>query len=87
MENVMVFDEEYNKFYCTKKCCQGLFAASIEAHLLLPIKTIKNGVASNVFCDYFHMLTTLAYDFCVDFDHLIAIFTKPNIYMCQQLMI
>ncbi len=38
MEDIMALDEKDDKFYCSMKCCQGLFSAYVEACLLLPIK-------------------------------------------------
>lgn len=48
-------------------------SASLEAKLLLPLKTLAYGVASHCFCDYFQMSAQLARDCCKVFDSTIKL--------------
>jgi Plant transposon protein len=60
----------------------GKVGASMEARLLLPLKTIAYGVASHVFRDTFQMSRTLARKCCVIFDQTIAnLYTKEYLRM------
>jgi Plant transposon protein len=54
-----------NQFYCK----QGVHdRASLEARLLLPIKTMAYGVATHCFSDYFQMTQSLCREACRQFD-------------------
>ena len=46
----------------------GQQAASLEARMLLPLKTLCYGVAAHCFMDYFQMSKSLARDCCLNFD-------------------
>ena len=61
-----------NPFYATGKTdAVGRMSASIEAKLLLPLKTLAYGVATHCFTDYFQMSKTLANRCCYEFDRVI----------------
>ena len=45
--------------------------ASLEARLLLPLKTLAYGVPPHAFCDYFQMSKSFARDACTEFDKVI----------------
>ena len=50
---------------------RGRIGASLDARLLLPIKTLAFGVPSHAFRDYFQMSNTLARDCCQNFNKFI----------------
>ena len=50
------------------QAADGTVGASLEAKLLLPLKTLAYGVPPHTFQDYFQMSATLARDCCVQFD-------------------
>jgi len=54
-------------FYTNTTDAFGKAGASLEAKLLLPLKTIAYGVPSHTFTDYFQMSETLARDCCTYF--------------------
>jgi hypothetical protein len=60
-----------NSFFLAKKDLAKRPVASLEARLLLPLKTLAYGVASHAFRDYFQMSETLARDCCLEFDKAI----------------
>jgi len=53
------------KFYSEKRSANKKPVASIQAKILLPLKSISHGVAPAAFADYFQMSDTLA-DLCHD---------------------
>jgi len=53
-------------------------SASMEARLLLPLKTLAFGVADYCFCDYFEMSPELARQCCLEFDRVIHTVYKPK---------
>ena len=65
MMEVMLSGDE---FYLEKSDCTGRSCASVEAKLLLPLKTLAFGVASHAFRDYFQMSKTLAMQCCRHFN-------------------
>ena len=55
----------------------GISKASLEARLLLPLKTLAYGVPAHTFCDYFQISKQFASDLCKGFDKLIiALYLK-----------
>jgi hypothetical protein len=55
-------------FYSGAKAANGTMGASLEARLLLPLKSIAYGVPPHTFQDYFQMSNTLCDDACRNFD-------------------
>jgi len=55
-------------FYNGKKDCFRREVPSIEARILLPLKTIAYGVAPHAFTDYFQMSESMARQCCLQFD-------------------
>lgn len=55
-------------FYSGKKDCFRREVPSIEARILLPLKTIAYGVAPHAFTDYFQMSESMARQCCLEFD-------------------
>jgi hypothetical protein len=68
MEDVQ---EEGIQFYLHRKEVNGRCTASMEARLLLPLKTLAYGVPSHVFCGYFQMSPEFARECCKQFDDAI----------------
>ena len=64
MVEVMLSGED---FYSDKPDCMGKPSASIEAKLLLPLKTLAYGVAAHTFRDYFSMSKSLSLQCCRNF--------------------
>jgi hypothetical protein len=60
-------------FYKNKIITEGKDVASLEAKLLLPLKTLAYGVPSHVFCDYFQMSFQFARECCGQFDSAIKL--------------
>ena len=58
-------------FY-TAKCPTGRPLSTMEARLMLPLKTLSYGVAMHTFCDYFQMSRNLAIECCRKFDAAIT---------------
>ena len=56
------------RFYTNTTDIFGKEGASLEARLLLPLKTIAYGVPSHCFRDYFQMSKTFARQCCLEFD-------------------
>jgi Plant transposon protein len=54
-------------FYQQTKDCFRIPRATLEAKLLLPLKTFAYGVPSHTFCDYFQMSKTFARECCLRF--------------------
>jgi hypothetical protein len=54
-----------------KKDAFGREVASLEARLLLPLKTLPYGVAPHCFCDYFQMSRNFARQCCLEFDKVV----------------
>jgi hypothetical protein len=77
MEDVMARNI---KFYQMKKNLLPTQQASLEAKLLLPLKTLAYGVPSHAFTDYFQMSMTFARTCCQEFDAAIK-----SIYMKEWL--
>jgi hypothetical protein len=50
------------------RAADGTVGASLEAKLLLPLKTLAYGVPPHTFQDYFQMSKTLAQECCIQFD-------------------
>ena len=60
----------------------GKVGASMEACLLLPLKTMAYGVPPHAFRDQFHMLRSLARKCCVEFDETInQLYTKEYLHL------
>lgn len=80
-------------FYLLTVDVQGNPCVSLEARLLLPLKTIAYGVPPHCFMDYFQMSETLARECCVIFDVLVkSIYEKeylrhPTSADCKSLSI
>jgi len=55
-------------FYKDKTDAAGRKGASLEAKVLLPLKTLAYGVAPHAFTDYFQMSVSLARKCCMEFD-------------------
>ena len=55
-------------FYQHVKNRHGGVASSLEARLLLPLKTLAHGTCSHVFMDYFQHSPSFARDACEQFD-------------------
>jgi hypothetical protein len=53
-----------NAFYLSQCDGTGVKGASLEAKILLPLKTLAFGTASRAFCDYFLMSKPLAVRCC-----------------------
>ena len=65
------------KFYTVKKNRMPYEQSSLEAKLLLPLKTLAYGVPPHTFMDYFHMSPTHCNDCCKQFDLAIQlVYTK-----------
>ena len=62
------FMEAQIPFYNRKKDCFGNDVPSLEARILLPLKTLAYGVPPYAFSDYFQMSKTMARKCCVEFD-------------------
>ncbi len=60
------------RFYYTTETRHGRKAASLEARLLLPLKTLAYGVPCHVFCDYFQMSWQMAQESCAYFKFAVA---------------
>jgi hypothetical protein len=56
------------KFYLEKRDAMNREVASMEARLLLPLKTLAYGVAHHCFCDYFQMSRNFARKCCMELD-------------------
>jgi hypothetical protein len=56
------------KFYLEKTDAFNRKVSSIEARLLLPLKTLAYGVAPHCFCDYFQMSNDFARQCCFQLD-------------------
>ena len=56
------------EFYQTNETGQGIRGSSLEAKLLLPLKTLAYGVPPHTFRDYFQMSKTQARTACYQFD-------------------
>ena len=65
------FGNSGDLFYLDVKDCFGHETASLEARLLLPLKSIAFGVPPHTFRDYFQMSRTLARDCCTNFNRKI----------------
>jgi hypothetical protein len=52
-------DNSGAKFYLEKRNAMNREVASMEARLLLPLKTLAYGIAHHCFCDYFQMSRNL----------------------------
>jgi hypothetical protein len=69
MEDVMA---SKNPFFTRTESIVGHSVSSIEAKLLLPLKTYAYGVAPKCFCDYFQMSFPFAATFCKEFDEIMV---------------
>jgi hypothetical protein len=69
MEDVMA---SKNPFFTRTESIVGHSVASIEAKLLLPLKTYAYGVAPKCFCDYFQMSFPFAATVCKEFDEIMV---------------
>lgn len=58
-------------FYMSEVTANGESVASLEARLLLPLKTLAYGVPPHTFLDYFHLSSPLARNCCIEFDKAI----------------
>ena len=56
-----------NAFYLSECDATGAQGASLEAKILLPLKTVAFGTASHAFCDYFQMSKPLAVRYCDEY--------------------
>ena len=56
-----------NAFYLSRYDGTGAIGASLEAKILLPLKTLAFGTASHAFCDYFQMSKPLAVRCCDEY--------------------
>jgi hypothetical protein len=59
------------KFYLEKRDALNREVASMEARLLLPLKTLAYGVAHHCFCDYFQMSRNFARKCCMELDKVL----------------
>ena len=50
------------------ECATGRPLSTMQARLMLPLKTLSYGVAMHTFCDYFQMSRNLAIECCRNFD-------------------
>jgi hypothetical protein len=57
-----------SKFYLAKRDAFDREIASLEARLLLPLKTLAYGVVPHCFCDYFQMSKNFARECCLQLD-------------------
>jgi hypothetical protein len=74
MEDVMA---SKNPFFTKTESIVGNSVSSIEAKLLLPLKTYAYGVAPKCFCDYFQMSFPFAATVCKEFDEMmVSLYTK-----------
>ena len=55
-------------FFILKKDCIGRDVPSLEARILLPLKTLAYGVDPHAFTDYFQISETMARKCCYEFD-------------------
>jgi hypothetical protein len=64
-------------FFTKTESIVGNSVSSIEAKLLLPLKTYTYGVAPKCFCDYFQMSFPFAATVCKEFDEMmVSLYTK-----------
>jgi hypothetical protein len=68
MEHVMAAEIP---FYSGNVSANGDTVASLEARLLLPLKSLAYGVPPHTFIDYFQMSPPLARVCCIEFDRMI----------------
>jgi hypothetical protein len=59
------------KFYRGSTDAFGRETASLEARLLLPLKTLAYGVPPHCFCDYFQMSVDFSRQCCFQFDKVV----------------
>ena len=85
-ERMMVdFANSGNSFYSGKKDCAGLKGASLEAKILLPLKTLAFGVAPHAFSDYFQMSQSLARECCRQFNkQIMSVYQKEYLRVPTQ---
>ena len=60
-----------NPFFLEFPDCVGNIPVSMQAKLLLPLKTMAYGVPPHCFCDYFRMSRTMARECCIMFDKVV----------------
>ena len=65
-------------FYQCNVAVDGAKGASLEARLLLPLKTLAYGVPAHTFQDYFQMSKSLCSSCCAHFDEAIATIYKEE---------
>ena len=79
------FANSGNSFYSGKTDCAGLKGASLEAKILLPLKTLAFGVAPHAFSDYFQMSQSLARECCRQFNkQIISVYKKEYLRVPTQ---
>ena len=69
-------------YYINRVDAKGDVGASMEARLLLPLKTIAYGVPSECFRDYFQMSETMAETCMEEFDAMIKLLYKDEYLRC-----
>jgi hypothetical protein len=68
------------KFYLEKRDAMNRKVASIEARLLLPLKTLTYGVMHHCFCDYFQMSRNFARKCCFELDKILkSLYTEEHL--------
>jgi Plant transposon protein len=67
-----------NRFYASQYDGTGAKGASLEAKILLPLKTMAYGTASHAFCDYFQMSKPLAVRCCDEYACIIKDLYSPE---------
>lgn len=68
IEQVAALDDTFFKPTATQSLKKGV---SLEARLLLPLKTSCYGVPTHCFCDYFEMSKQFARDCCKEFGRIV----------------
>ncbi len=71
-----------NAFYSLKTDCFDRKVSSLEARLLLPLKTLAYGVPPHTFTDYFQMSKTFSRECCEEFDKAIISLYQEEYLRC-----
>jgi Plant transposon protein len=71
-----------NAFYLSEHDATGAKGASMEAKILLPLKTVAFGTASHAFCNYFQMSKPLAVRCCDEYALMIKdLYSSENLWV------
>jgi hypothetical protein len=73
-------------FYASQVDATGKKGASLEAKVLLPLKTFAYGVAAHAFSDYFQMSKALTAKCCDEFADMVQVFIVKNIFVSLMLL-